>query len=307
MAKKQKVLITGAGGFVGSCLCYWLSKKGYDVVAGVRNASGNWRLSEGRFAMSIIDVADKGSVENALSSVRPDSVINCAAYGVYRGQQDLASIREVNYSGLVNLADACAMRGTSLVQTGSCFEFGDKPYPVSEEEPLNPQGPYAESKASSCEYLSHSIGRKAAWNIVRPFTPFGYREDANRLVPTLLLSAMRKTRPRLLSPKPRRDFIFIEDLASAYEAVISSGVSNESFNIGSGKSLSVLDMCALAMEASPSMKEPEWAGQAPLGPLNSEADISKAKKVLGWEPKTGVRRGLELSLAWFKSHMAFYK
>ncbi|MFA5105516.1 MAG: NAD(P)-dependent oxidoreductase [Candidatus Micrarchaeia archaeon] len=306
MAKREKVLITGANGFIGSSLCYRLHEKGYQVVAGVRRPSGNWRLSEGEFSTAVIDLASKDSIAKALSSAKPDAVINCAAYGVYRGQEDGKLMLEVNYSGLASLAEECALQGITLVQTGSCFEFGDKPHPIAETEPLQPLGPYAESKAKASQYLAGSIGKRARWNIIRPFTPFGYREDGNRLVPTLLLSSIRGIRPMLSSPKPRRDFIFIEDLASAYEALLSSGISYESFNIGSGKALSVLEMSELAMQVFP-MKEPEWGKSHASGPMNSEADISKAGRLLGWKPETGVRRGLELSLGWFSSHLEFYK
>jgi nucleoside-diphosphate-sugar epimerase len=265
------------------------------------------------FRSAVIDVANRASLEHALLELKPEVVINCAVYGVYRSQSDESIMNSTNFSGLVNIAEACAANGVEhLIHTGSCSEFGAKLHPVSEEEPLDPHSQfhsaYTLSKVMASNYLRETVKERMRWNVIRPFTPFGYWEDRHRLVSTLMLSAIKGTRPKLSSPDSKRDFIFIEDLASAYESVLSSDVSHEFFNIGSGNAISVLEMSQMVDDISHSVQTPEWgAASAGPGPPFFQADISKAKKMLGWSPRTGISPGLSLTFEWFKSHLKYYE
>jgi len=306
-----KVLVTGAGGFIGAYLSYFLAAKGYVVGAGVRRGGTTWRLQGAPFQLVEFDIASPQSVDAAFSSFRPDFVVNCAAYGAYPTQQNPELIRLTNIMGLENIISASKKHGVQkLIQTGTSSEYGIKGQPMKETDSTEPYSDYARTKVQATAIALRAASSALQCAIIRPFSAFGDYEDKKRLIPTLILSALSGKPASLSSPTPVRDFIYIEDIARGYQSVLESEkMSGEIFNIGGGRQHSVGDAAALAQKLMPGAPAPTWntVENKRTEPGFWMADISKAKRLLGWEPINSFEQGMEKSIKWFSTYAVLYE
>ncbi len=313
--KNKKVLITGATGFIGSNLARYFLEKGSEISVFTRRTSDKWRImtiSENISDYSV-NLKDAANLEKIIKKIKPQIVIHSAVYGGYSFQDDTAKTIEANFTGTVNLINA--LKGAEIelfINTGSSSEYGIKPKPMKEMDLLEPFSVYGVTKAAADLYC-HAIAKEENMPVVtlRLFSPYGYYEEKNRLVSSVILSCLKSRNPKLSSPDSVRDFIFIEDVISAYKKVIDNKdrFKCEVFNIGSGKQHTVEDVVKNIVKLTGSKVKPEW-GKI-VSPRHEpecwQADISKARRLLSWEPVFGLRQGLEKNINWFKKNIALYK
>lgn len=235
-----KVLVTGATGFLGAHLIRQLLIRGHHVVAVHRANSNLWRLRavKGDVELVEIDLPCRTSIENALRNNHLDVIIHCAAYGVKYEEQDLNKAFMVNVQGTSNLILAANKAGISrFIHIGSCFEYGNKNYPIHENEVLEPTSLYGVSKASGT-LLALSLSRQhnIPLVVVRPFSLWGPFEEPYRLVPQVISHCMAKKPLRLTGGKQVRDYIFVEDAASMLMNLLDLAdfPSHQIFNLCSG-------------------------------------------------------------------------
>jgi nucleoside-diphosphate-sugar epimerase len=313
--KNKKVLITGAAGFIGANLARYFLKKGAKIFVFTRRASDKWRIRDvsGNISECSVDLKDADNLEKTIKKIKPQIIIHTAVYGGHSFQNDTARIIESNFTGAVNLINALkGVRFELFINTGSSSEYGIKSKPMKESDLLEPFSGYGVTKAAS-ELYCHAIAEEQNMPVVtlRLFSPYGYYEDKNRLVSSVILSCLKFKNPKLSSPDSVRDFIFIEDVISAYKKVIDNQrkVKGEVFNIGSGKQHTVEDVVKNIIKLTGNKVKPEWGNVA--NPRHEpecwQADISKAKRLLSWEPEHGLRQGLEKDISWFKRNIALYK
>ena len=175
---------------------------------------------------------------------------------------------------------------------------------------LEPVTEYGASKAAATLYCQTiACTEKLPVVTLRLFSPYGRYEQKSRLVPSLILSALQKINPRIASRQFVRDFIFIDDVLDAYEAVIDSkNTSGKIFNIGSGQQHSVgevADMIVglLGNEVTYEVGMPQaWKNE----PTFWQADIQRAKSELEWEPEYSLGKGLAATIGWFKLNKGLY-
>lgn len=312
--KNKKVLITGATGFVGTSLVRRFLTEGSRVAVSVRRESDRWRIKDVLKDVSIhtVDLTQASLVRKAVARIRPEIIIHTAVYGGYVYQQDIKKIFDVNMMGTVYLLNACKERGFSFfLNTGSSSEYGLKNHPIKECEAPEPVTGYGVSKAASTLYCQ-SVARKDRLPIatLRLFSPYGYFEDPSRLVPDAVVSCLRKKTVKLSSPHNVRDFIFIEDVVDAYVKAIEKNniISGEVLNIGSGRQHSVGEIVKNIVDLTGAEVKLEWnkIHNPRLEPLRWQADISKAKRLLGWAPRHNLRQGLEKTIRWFAKNMDLY-
>ena len=307
----ERVLITGAGGFIGSYLSGFFAAGGYEVGAGVRLGGSTWRLADAHCRIVEMDIGNSESVEAAFAAFRPDAVINCAAYGAYSTQQDPKLIHATNVDGLAALLAASETHEVEkFVQTGSSSEYGIKTAPMKETDATEPYSEYGRTKVKATAMALEAAEGGLACAVIRPFSAYGDWEDKNRLIPALILSALAKKPANLSSPLPVRDFIYIEDLARGYKAVLESGrMSGEIFNLGCGRQYSVGDAASLVGRLVPGAMPPAWNAveNKRMEPGFWMADISKAQRLLGWKPAFSFEAGLKKSIAWFRAHASQYE
>ncbi|HBB76896.1 MAG: hypothetical protein A3J18_02540 [Candidatus Levybacteria bacterium RIFCSPLOWO2_02_FULL_40_18] len=312
---KNKYLVTGATGFVGSNIVRALIKKGEKVTIITRDKKLNWRLRDiiKEFDVHQLDLVIDDLVPS-LKKIRPDYIFHLAAYGVLPNEKNTKKMIDVNLKGAVNLINAASKNPFKLfVNTGTSVEYGVKNRKMRETDVLTPINDYGVTKAAATLY-GQRMGIKEGLPIVnfRLFTPFGKYEDKTRLVPSVILSALRNEPIRVSVPTTVRDFVFIEDVVNAYLRVTKlSFEPGEIVNIGSGKQHSIEQIVSLILKITKSYSEVEWGSVKKqdrfIEPEKWEADISRAWQILKWEPKYSIEQGLEKTIKWYSKNQKLYE
>lgn len=306
---KQKILVTGATGFVGSWLVRKLVENKEDVSIIVRDKNLNAR---------IVGVAENihtyegdlqsSRLENIIDKIKPHIVFHLAAQGALPGQKvTIDDLIETNIKGLTRLINATKKHDLRLfVNTGSSSEYGVKERPMKESDVLAPINDYGVSKAAATLY-SQKIALTESLPIVtlRLFSPYGYLDDPNRLISFVINKALRNETIILSSKKNVRDFIYIDDVVAAYLATIQTSFNpGEIINIGSGKQHSVYDIVSDVIATTRSTSKLAW-NTMPQQSRQIEtkvwqADIKKAKIILNWKPKYTLHQGLKEIIAQYQ-------
>lgn len=300
----------------------YFAKRHYIVYAASRDIN-NWRLtdviakrgSDEELKLIRLDITDRKSVFEQLSSMKPDVVVHTAANGSYNFERDRDSIFKTNLLGTMNVADAALHSGAKLfINTGSSSEYGSKNVAMREDQQVNPEGDYAISKALATEYCRF-IGLKGMKTVtLRLFSAYGYYEERHRFVPQLVYKSIKNGKLVISNPNYVRDFIFIEDICGAYESIINrylnspeSFESGSVFNIGSGIEMRLAEVLKIA--------------ESMFGHINVEinvdsrqkesvkkwvADVEKAAREIPWKPSTEISEGLEKMHSWLKEHISLY-
>jgi len=238
--KGKKVLVTGANGFLGAHLVQKLIKKGYHVLAAHRPDSILHRLKPyiNDVEKVELELNENQSIKAVFNRNRPDIVINCAAYGVNYSDQDIEKALSVNVMGTLELIKAANNFNISrFIHIGSCFEYGDKKFPVKESEILEPTGIYGATKASAT-LLAMTLSRQISVPlvIIRPFGLWGPMEEEHRLVPLVIKYCLSNEPLPLTGGKQIRDYLYVEDAASMIMNLVedSKFPSCEIVNLGTG-------------------------------------------------------------------------
>lgn len=283
---ERGTLVTGAGGFVGANLVRRLLADGADVTAVVRPGGDPWRL-EG-LAVELVEADVREPLPGGFHVV-----YHLAAHGSYSWQRDEEAIRETNVRGTENALAA----GDRVVVAGSSSEYGLKPYAPAEDEPLQPNSAYAAAKA---EATSWALDRGAV--VLRLYSAYGPWEHPDRLVPTLLARGLEGDLPPLVSPAVARDFVYVEDVCSAF--VLAAGAPRgRVYNVGSGHQATMAEIVELARRLLGLDAEPRW-GSMPDRAWDTEtwiADPARIRRELGWEARIGLEDGLARTLEWLRS------
>lgn len=240
----MKVLITGAGGFLGAYVARQVRRLGGVPVLGLRDAGKPLRWPELlEFDRVNLDTTNRAQIHQVLSHCRPEAVVNCATYGVVPGQGDIGRTFAVNIAALERLIPAAADTGVQrFVQLGSCFEYGDCPEDIDEEQTLRPSGLYAFSKAAASR-LALTLGQLhgVPVTVLRLFSLWGAGEHQDRLTPQIVRAGRLRQPLALTAGEQVRDYLHAEDAAHCITALTLEErfPEREIVNIGSGRGQSL--------------------------------------------------------------------
>lgn len=315
MLNKKRVLVTGATGFVGANLTRWFLTQGADVFVFIRKTSDLWRIADIRKRIKefAVDLNNLENTEKAVIKIIPQVIIHTAAYGGSVFQDNIDKIIESNFVGTVNLVRALkAINYEAMINTGSSSEYGIYEKPMSENDLLRPVSEYGVSKAAGtlfCQAEALKHNRPIA--TLRLFSPYGYYDEPNRLISSVILSGLKRKIQGLSSPNSVRDFVFIEDVIEAYrKAIINiNEINGEIINIGAGQQYSVGEVVSCVNGMFSDGIKFRW-GAIPNNrdePKHWQADIAKAAKVLSWKPKYKLKLGIKKCISWFEKNMDLYK
>ena len=309
-AAVRPIIVTGASGFVGSCLCRHFAAKGERVVAIHRPASrGRWRLTESPVAEIENREVDLGAQEDVRSLVRdlqPSVIVNCAAYGAYPHQTDPTRTYHVNFDGVRYLLEAAReVDGfRAFVQAGSSSEYGSNCSAPREDSAPVPDSDYAVSKVAATAFVQLSGTKRGvpAW-VLRLSSVYGPYEDASRLVPKLLAQGRKGAYPPLVRPQISRDFLHIDDACAAFERVVEAAATlprGEIFNIGTGTCTTLADIVARVRKLFAISEEPTWGSMSNRHWDHADwySNPQKANDVLGWRAATSLDEGLARTARW---------
>jgi dTDP-glucose 4,6-dehydratase len=326
---QNKILITGADGFIGSHLTETLVKQGYSVKAFVYyNSFNSWgwldELDKNiRESIEVFsgDIRDPNGVRQAMKNC--DTVLHLAALiAIPYSYHSPDTYIDTNVKGTLNIVQAAKdLNIKKVVHTSTSEVYGTAQFvPITEEHPLKGQSPYSASKIGA-DQIAYSFyaSFKTPVTILRPFNTYGPRQSARAVVPTIITQiADGKKKIRLGSTTPTRDFNFVEDTVDGFiSAMKSNSTDGEVINIGSNFEVSIGNTAQIIADLM--QQKIEWeVDEERIRPSNSEverlwASNSKAKAILGWEPKygglDGFKKGLQKTIDWFikKENLSKYK
>ncbi len=311
----KKVLITGGAGFIGANFVYTFLDLGYHVTIIEKQETNLWRLETIKDTITIqhIDLTNYERLEPFILTLQPNIILHFATYGAYQSkQQDIQTTINTNLLGTINLVNACAkIPFECFINTGTSSEYGLKNRAMKETDVLEPNNLYGITKSASTMYCSYmATSKNLPIATVRPFAVYGYFEEKERLVPTIIRACLENSPLKLSSPNSVRDFVFIEDLISACMLIIKNieKTKGEIFNIGSGKQTTIEEVFKITKKITGSKIQPTYnqIKQNQYEPQKWLADISKSKKMLQWKPKYSLEAGLKKNLSWFKKSLSLY-
>ena len=316
----MKILVTGADGFIGSHVVETLVKSGHEVRAFVLyNSFNSWGwLDESdkaiRDSIDIFagDIRDPHGVDKAVEN--QEVILNLAALiAIPYSYHSPDTYIDTNIKGTLNILQAARRHNVKrVVQTSTSEVYGTAQYiPIDEVHPLHPQSPYAATKVGADQLaLSFHASFDVPVGILRPFNTYGPRQSARAVIPTIISQLANKSKVKLGSLSPTRDFSFVQDTANGFLAAAQSdAIVGQTINLGSGFEVSIKETAetiAKLMNTKLELVDDEQR----VRPENSElerlhASIEKAKTLLGWQPElkglAGFETGLKKTIEWFSN------
>src|SRR4051812_13286224 len=322
MWRGKKVLVTGAGGFIGSHLTEALVVAGATTTAMVRYNSasliGNLAFSDADVRKEIRIVS--GTIEDSdfvYNVVRGHDVVFhlAALIAIPYSYEAPRTYVRTNIEGTLNILEAVRRLGVGrLVHTSTSEVYGTAlKTPIDESHPLQGQSPYSASKIGA-DKLAESYFRSFATPVttLRPFNTFGPRQSARAFIPTIISQALDREQIRLGSLAPERDMTYVSDTVAGFMAVATAaGVEGKTINLGTGTSHSVGSFAKRILELM-GIEKPIVQEEERLRPRLSEvmrliSDNRLAQDALGWSPTVSLDEGLRRTIEFVRKHRSFYQ
>jgi len=307
----RRVLVLGASGFLGRWVSRELLERGAELHLALREPARLLpdlaaRLAPGRLRRADLGVA--GATGALVRALQPALVLNLAGYGVAKEERDPAGYERLNLRPVEELIEALGEHpapGVRLIQVGSALEAGPAPRSLDELEPARPGEPYGRSKQAATERVARARAGGLAALTARPFTVFGPGERPGRLVPTLVAAARSQDPVPLSEGRQRRDWIYVEDVATALcdlaeleGAAVSGGrypFDAPCLNLASGALTPVREFVLALADALGIARARLGFGDHP--PLPEEmhhppVPVDRLQSALGWTPPPGPGPGI---------------
>lgn len=311
----DRVLVTGAGGFIGSHLVEELLRTGHRVKALVRYASHGKRgwleelPDELQSRCEIIpgDIADPRAVREAVRGC--SQVFHLAALiGIPYSYLAPNSYVTVNINGTLNVLEACREEKVDRVLVTSTSEvYGTAIYtPIDENHPLQAQSPYSATKiAADAISLSYYKAFNLPVTIVRPFNTYGPRQSARAVIPTIITQALFANEIRIGSRDPVRDMVFVEDTIAGFMALAKSStsigcVTNLATTTGVTVGKLIDQIQSIVGRHVPVIETDERKRPESSEVFKLLGSAKRAKERAGWEPRVKLEEGLEKTINWFR-------
>lgn len=320
----KQVLVTGAGGFIGSHLVERLVEKKARVRAFVRYNSRN-----DRGMLETLSPIIQEKVEVIAADLRDSEAVTKAARDVevlfhlgsliaipysYINPRD---VFQTNIFGTLNVMQAAReLKTPKIIHTSTSEVYGSAQYvPIDEKHPLNAQSPYSASKIGA-DKIAESFYRSYELPVatVRPFNTYGPRQSARAIIPTIITQAIARKQILLGAMHPTRDLMFVTDTVEAFiKTAESSKTVGQTINFGTGTELAMSELAEKIISHIGEDKKIEVIFDATrIRPAKSEvdrlcADTSLAQKLVRWKPKVSIDEGLQKTIDWIAQNINLYK
>lgn len=319
----KAVLVTGAGGFIGSHLTERLVRDGHEVRALVRY---NGRDDHGH--LDRLEPEVRRSIEVHRGDLKDPEAVRKAVVGrswvfhlgaliaIPYSYQNPLDVVQTNVLGTAHVLDACRASDAleRVVLTSTSEVYGTAQYvPIDEKHPLRGQSPYAASKIGADalgESYHRSFGLPVA--VLRPFNTFGPRQSARAIIPTIISQALSRPVVRLGSLEPRRDLTYVKDTAAGFVAVAGCDAAvGRVVNVGRGEDVTIGTLVErigarlgvpIRVETDPQRVRP---AASEVGRLL--ADTALARELMGWQPRYSLDQGLDETIAWVRDNLGLFR
>jgi NAD dependent epimerase/dehydratase len=320
--QNSRVLVSGAGGFIGSHLVERLVGEGASVRAFVhynsRSDPGLLRLTDtGLLAhVEVIggDLRDSDAVRNAVRGCNLVFHLGALISIPYSYLHPM-EVAETNFMGTLNVLMACRDLGVQrLIHTSTSEVYGTALHPrIDESHPLQGQSPYSASKIGA-DKLAESFCCTYGLPVVtvRPFNTYGPRQSARAVIPTIITQALRGQAIHLGSLDTIRDFTYVDDTVRGFLcAAKAPDVLGSTFNLGTGQEIRIGVLAEKIIQKTGTRSRVE-VDPGRLRPSKSEvmrllSDNSLARQRLAWEPTVSLDEGLDRTIAWISENMGAYR
>lgn len=319
----KRVLVTGAGGFIGSHLTERLVRDGHEVRALVRY---NGRDDRGHLDALAPEI--QGAVEVHRGDLKDPEAVRGAVAGrdwvfhlgaliaIPYSYQNPLDVVQTNVTGTAHVLDACRASGAlqRVVLTSTSEVYGTaRTVPIDEEHPLQGQSPYAATKIGADALgLSYHRAFGLPVAVLRPFNTFGPRQSARAIIPTIISQALTRPVLRLGSLEPRRDLTYVQDTVSGFVAIAACDAAvGRVVNIGRGEDLTIGDLVERIGARLGTPLRVETDAQR-IRPAASEvgrllAGTALARDLWGWAPRYSLDQGLDETIAWVRAHLGRFR
>jgi nucleoside-diphosphate-sugar epimerase len=296
----KRVLITGAGGFLGRAFCRVLSAEGALVQGSLHKrplvegiVPYPWSLEQPEEAWPLVEASN------------PSHVVHLAApVNLNRDPNLKETMQRQIVEATEQLALACEDRGIPLLVAGTCEEYGDQMAPFSEDMPTAGVSPYSRAKAQSTRWLlerHRSHGLRVC--VVRPFLTYGPEQRSSRLIPTAIHAALKGSPFPTTNGEQTREFNYITDMALGLRSAMSPQAEGELLNLGGGEEVPVRKVLEHIFALANA--DPKLIQFGALAHREGEAhrffgDHSKTQRLLQHRPKIALQDGLRATMTWWR-------
>jgi NAD dependent epimerase/dehydratase len=315
--KGRNVVVTGAGGFIGSHLVERLLALGANVSAFVRYNSRNDTgfLEAHTKSIRIVsgDIRDPEAVRGALEGA--GTVFHLAALtGIPYSYVHPLEVFEVNARGTLNVVAGARDTGVERVVITSTSEvYGSAIYvPIDEKHPKQPQSPYSASKiASDAMALSFHAAFQLPVTVVRPFNTYGPRQSDRAIIPTIISQALTQPEITVGNTAPTRDFTYVTDTVEGFVQLAGSDATvGQEVNLGTGVEVSIGDLVqrinTVIGRDLPVRKKDERVRPESSEVTRLLSNNSMARELTGWKPCVGLEEGIRLTAKWVEERLEMY-
>lgn len=277
---KGTALVAGADGLLGRSLVARLADLPDVTVRSVTRTDGDLRLADSWDQLPPADHV----FQLAARTFVPDSWEHPRQF-----VQDNIAITS-------NALDYCRRHGSNMIYASSYLYGNPDRLPISESARIIVSNPYALSKRM-CEEMVEHFSRMFGFpaTVVRPFNIYGPRQDGRFLLPSIVQQAIHADEIKVMDLEPRRDYVFVDDVADAFLACAGAPSDFGVYNVGSGESYSVGEVAEIVMRlVGRQLPIVSAAARRESEIMDTRADIAKARERLGWEPKVSIEAGLRM-------------
>ncbi len=300
----KRILVTGGSGFIGAATVRQLVAEGHSVALLLRKTSSTKRIDDILDRVTVIygDMQNIEASRDAIAEFSPDVIAHLAWLGVKGVERNSPEqVGNVFASvALYRLGHEIGVR--RFVGLGSQAEYGPYPHRIDESVPTKPTTTYGAAKLATYHLIDRMAdmdGISFAW--LRVFSTYGPGDDPSWLIPYMSMRLIAGERPSLTAGEQIWDYLFVEDAAAAVVATLNSDACGV-FNLGSGQAYSLRQIITNIRDLiDPGL--PLGFGEMPYRPdqvMHLEADISALVESTGWKPAMPLKKGLTLTIEWFK-------
>lgn len=309
----DKILLTGATGFIGAEVAQALLKKDYELHIVERYVTGRYSLDpKGKARYHYANLTDYPTVKEVVAKVKPDYVMHLAAVSPVSFSYDhYIEVTEANYLGTINLAEACRREVPGFKQfifAGTSEMYGmtlkSPKERLREDSPLVPNSPYAVAKVAAGLYLDYmKLAYDFPMTILRPYNTYGRKNNAHFFIERTITQMLKGDKVHLGDKSAVRDWIYVDDHVEGYlKALGNKKAVGEVIQLCTGKGYTIEETAQIIARLTGFNGEIVW-NSTPKRPLDAKilvGDNSKAKKLLGWEPRYTLEQGLQKTIDYWK-------
>ncbi len=310
----SNILVTGGAGFIGSHLCERLLSMNHNVInldsfsdsynASIKRQNILTAMNHERYKLAETDIRDAASVENLIKNSEVDILVHLAALaGVRRSIENPVEYVDVDIKGTVNLLEICRRLNIGkFVFASSSSVYGVNKCPFKEEDALELQtSPYAVAKQSGeafCRTYNYLYGLPVA--CLRFFTVYGPRQRPDMAINIFTEAIVKGSEINMFGDgTSTRDYTYIDDIVDGIISVLQLRFDFEVFNLGSSNPISVKNLIEIIETSLGKQANIKYAPLQPGDVPVTCADISKAARLLGYNPKVRLQDGIERYVNWY--------